>query len=67
MLPNDKSRCKGEMGIIQCSKRRSCARYLQLDVCASWTPIGQMLSVSAYKADIILVANECLHFIEVAE
>lgn len=67
MLPYDVSRCKGEAGIIQCAKRKSCARYLQLDVRGPMTPVTEMMSVYWVRAECVQVANECDFFIEVTD
>lgn len=67
MLPYDVSRCKGEFGIFQCSKRKSCARYLQLDVLGPMTPVQEMFSVCRRTDETVIIATDCWFFIEVAE
>ena len=67
MLAYDDQRCAGEIANIQCKRRRSCARYLQLDVCGPRTPVTHMMSVIAVCNAGVLVANECDYFIEVTD
>jgi len=67
MLAYDDQRCAGEIANIQCKQRKSCARYLQLDVCGPRTPVTEMMSVYWVRAECVQVANECDFFIEVAE
>lgn len=67
MLTYDTSRCAGETGQIQCKQRRSCARYLQLDVRGPMTPVMEMMSVYWVRAECVQVANKCDYFIEVTE
>jgi len=67
MLAYDVSRCAGEIANIQCKQRRSCARYLQLDVCGPITPVTLMMSVIAVGAGRVMVVNECRFLIEVTD